>query len=115
MTLIVFGIAWLGATGNCQDGCPVGSPWAPGAWGSVVQFWGLAVPALIAMCSLVTAIATGRRRTSLVTWVLMTALLAGWVLFTAELSGITSPALWVAGLLVACAGGLPGVMLAAGD
>lgn len=47
-TLVFLLVAYIGATNNCEDGCPVGSRWAPGAWGSIVEPWGLAVPAVIA-------------------------------------------------------------------
>ena len=105
------------ATFNCEDGCPVGSQWAPGAWGSVVQLWFLAIPAVILAFGLVLAVATGRRRASWFCWLAMTGLLASWCLFTGvssvsvDLSGSNSHWMWLAGLLVACGGGLAGIRL----
>jgi hypothetical protein len=108
-------VALIFATFNCEDGCASGSRWAPGAWGSTVELWGLAVPAVIVACSLVWAVGTGRRRTSVSIWAAMTSLLVGWCLFTGvstvpiDFSGTNSHWMWLAGLLVACGGGLAGI------
>jgi hypothetical protein len=113
--LAFLGVALIFATFNCEDGCPTGSRWAPGAWGSTVELWGLAIPAVIIACGLVWAVGTGRKRTSLTIWALMTGLLVGWCLFTGvstvpiDFSGTNSHWMWLAGLLVACGGGLAGV------
>ncbi len=108
-------VALIFATYNCEDGCPVGSRWAPGAWGSTVELWGLAIPAVLVACALVWAVGTGRTRMSVTIWAAMTGLLVGWCLFTGvstvpiDLSGTNSHWMWLAGLLVACGGGLAGV------
>jgi hypothetical protein len=110
-------VALIVATFNCGDGCPVGSRWAPGAWGSVVQLWFLAVPAVILACGLVVAVATGRRQAAWFCWLAMTGLLIGWSVFTGvssasvDLSGSNSHWMWFAGLLVACGGGLAGIRI----
>lgn len=120
VTLAVVVVALIIATFNCEDGCPAGSRWAPGAWGSVVELWVLAVPAACAACGLVWAVATGRRRACRLTWLAMTALLIGWCLFTGvtsvsvDFSGTNSHWMWLAGLLVACGGGLAGVGVSLG-
>lgn len=112
--LAFLAVALIGATFNCEDGCPAGSRWAPGAWGSTVELWGLAVPAVIVACGLVWTVGTGRRRTSLTIWAAMTGLLIGWCVFTGassvpiDFSGSNSHWMWLAGLLVACGGGLAG-------
>jgi hypothetical protein len=108
-------VAWISATFNCEDGCPPGSPWAPGAWGSIVELWALAVPAFIAACGLVWAVGTGRPKASLLTWILTTVLLIAWCVFTGastvaiDFSGTNSHWMWLAGLLIASGGGLIGV------
>jgi hypothetical protein len=108
-------VALIVATFNCEDGCGPGSRWAPGAWGSTVELWGLAAPAVIVACGLVWAVGTGRRRTSFAIWATMTSLLVGWCLFTGvstvpiDFSGTNSHWMWLAGLLVACGGGLAGI------
>jgi hypothetical protein len=113
--LVFLAVALIVATFNCEDGCRVGSRWAPGAWGSTVELWGLAIPAVIVACALVWAVGTGRRRTSLTIWAAMTGLLVGWCIFTGasavpiDFSGTNSHWMWLAGLLVACGGGLAGV------
>jgi hypothetical protein len=111
-------VALIGATFNCEDGCRPGSPWAPGASGSVIELWGLAVPAALAACGLVWAVATGRRRASLTAWAGVTGLLVAWCVFTGassvsiDFSGTNSHWMWLAGLLVASGGGLVGVGVA---
>jgi hypothetical protein len=113
--LAFLAVALILATFNCEDGCAVGSRWAPGAWGSVVELWLLAVPAVLLACGLVFAVSTGRRRASWLSWLLMTGLLIGWCVFTGassvsiDFSGSNSHWMWLAGLLVACGGGLAGV------
>jgi hypothetical protein len=108
-------VAWIGATFNCEDGCPAGSPWAPGAWGSTVELWLLAAPAFLAACALVWAVGAGRPKASLLTWTATTALLVGWCVFTGvstitiDFSGTNSHWMWLAGLLTASGGGLIGV------
>jgi hypothetical protein len=112
------GDALITATFNCEDGCPPGSRWAPGAWGSLVQLFGLAAPAVIAVCVLVWAIASGRRLAATWAWALMTSLLIAWCVFTGvtsvpiDFSGTNSHWMWLAGLLCACVGGLPGLIAA---
>lgn len=108
-------VALLIATYNCEDGCPPGSRWAPGAWGANVELWALAVPAVVAACVLVWTVAAGRRWASLVIWIVFTCLLVGWCVFTGttavtlDFSGTNSHWMWLAGLLVASGGGLIGV------
>jgi hypothetical protein len=108
-------VAWIGATFSCEDGCPSRSPWVPGAWGSVVELWALAVPAFIAACALVWAVGTGRPKASLLTWTVTTVLLIAWCVFTGvsavtvDFSRTNSHWMWLAGLLVASGGGLIGV------
>jgi hypothetical protein len=110
-------VAWIGATFNCEDGCPPGSPWAPGAWGSTVELWLLAVPAFLAACALVWAVGAGRPKASLWTWTANTVLLLVWCVFTGvsaasvDLSGTNSHWMWLAGLLIASGGGLIGASL----
>ena len=114
--LAFVGVALILATFNCEDGCAVGSRWSPGAWGSLVQLFALAIPALISACILVWAIASGRRSAAIWAWVLMTALLIAWCVFTRvttvtiDFSSTNSHWMWLAGLLCACVGGLPGVL-----
>lgn len=113
--LAFLAVALIVATFNCDDGCTAGSRWAPGGWGSTVELWGLAVPAVIVACALVWSVGTGKRRMSLTIWAAMTGLLIGWCLFTGvssvpiDFSGSNSHWMWLAGLLVACGGGLGGV------
>ncbi len=101
---------------NCEDGCSPGSRWAPGAWGSVVQVAGLAIPATLAACTLVWAVATGRRRAALWSWLATTCLLSGWCIFTGaanvsiSFSQSNSHWMWLAGLLVASGSGAVGVI-----
>jgi hypothetical protein len=108
-------VALIIATFNCEDGCPPGSRWAPGAWGATVELWALAVPAVLAACGLVWAVGTGRRWASLLTWTATTGLLVGWCVFTGasavhiDFSGTNSHWMWLAGLLLAGGGGLVGV------
>ena len=115
--LAFLGDALITATFNCEDGCPVGSRWAPGAWGSLVELFGLALPAVIAACVLVGAIATGRRLAAVWAWLVMTVLLIAWCVFTGvttvaiNFSGTNSHWMWLAGLVCACVGGLPGVLV----
>lgn len=110
-------VAYIIAAYNCEDGCPVGSPWAPGAWGSTVEFWGLAVPAVVVACGLVCAVAMGRKWLSLSTWAIMTGLLIGWCVFTGassvsiDFSASNSHWMWLAGLLLASGGGLAGITI----
>ena len=52
-------VALIGATFNCEDGCGPGSRWAPGAWGSTVELWGLAVPAVIVAAAGTKLVITG--------------------------------------------------------
>ena len=110
-------VAWIGATFNCEDGCPSGSRWAPGAWGSTVELWGLAVPAVLTAGCLVWAVAAGRRRLALLSWATATAFLVAWCVFTGasavpvHFSGSNSHWMWLAGLLVASGGGLIGVVV----
>lgn len=105
-------VAWFVAVDNCEDGCPTGSPWAPGAWGSTVELWVLAVPAFLAGCALVCAVGAGRPKASLLTWAVNTVLLVIWCVFTGasattvNFSGTNSHWMWLAGLLVASGGGL---------
>jgi hypothetical protein len=107
--------AWIFATFNCEDGCPPGSPWAPGAWGSTVELWLLAAPAFIAACVLVWAIGAGRPKVSLLTWIASTVLLIGWCVFTGataatiDFSGTNSHWMWLAGVITASGGGLIGI------
>jgi hypothetical protein len=108
-------VAWIVAVNNCEDGCPTGSPWAPGAWGSTVELWVLAVPAFLAACALVWAVGSGRPKASLLTWTLNTVLLIAWCVFTGasaatiDFSGTNSHWMWLAGLLTASGGGLIGI------
>jgi hypothetical protein len=110
-------VAWIFATFNCEDGCPVGSRWAPGAWGSTVELWALAVPAFVAACGLVWAVVKGRRWLSLMAWVITVGLLAGWCVFTGvsavsiDFAGTNSHWMWLAGLLLAGGGGFVGVVV----
>lgn len=110
-------VALIVATYNCEDGCPVGSRWAPGAWGSTVELWVLAVPAVVVALLLVWAVAAGRHRMSIMAWALMSALLIGWCVFTGvstvpvDFSASNSHWMWLAGLLLACGGGLAGIAL----
>jgi hypothetical protein len=110
-------VALIIATFNCEDGCSPGSRWAPGAWGATVELWGLAVPAVLAACGLVWAVATGRRWASLAAWTATIGLLIGWCVFTGasavsvDFSGTNSHWMWLAGLLVAAGGGLVGVLV----
>jgi len=114
-TLAFLGVAWIIATFNCEDGCGVGSRWAPGAWGSNVELWGLAVPATLAVCGLVLAVAAGWRWASLVMWFINLGLLIAWCIFTGasrvpiDFSGTNSHWMWLTGLMVAAVGGLVGV------
>ena len=115
--LVFLAAAYIFATYNCEDGCPVGSRWAPGAWGSTVELWVLAVPAVIAAVFLVGAVATAQKRISLLAWTMMTGLLIGWCVFTGvstvsvDFSASNSHWMWLAGLLLACGGGLAGIAL----
>jgi hypothetical protein len=108
-------VAWIFATYNCEDGCPPGSRWAPGAWGSTVELWLLAVPACLAACALVWAIGAGRPKASLLAWTVNTVLLIAWCVFTGvsavaiDFSGTNSHWMWLAGLITASGGGLVGV------
>lgn len=110
-------VAVIYATFNCEDGCPPGSPWAPGAIGSEIELWALAAPATAAACLLTCTVALGRRRTSLLMWLVMTALLIGWCVYTGvssvpiDFSDSNSHWMWLAGLLVAGGGGLVGTAL----
>jgi hypothetical protein len=110
-------VAYILATFNCEDGCPTGSRWAPRAWGSTVELWALALPAFLASCGLVCAVASGRRRTSILAWTISLGLLLGWCLFTGtsavpiNLSGTNSHWMWLAGLLLAGGGGITGIKL----
>lgn len=119
-TLAFVLVAWIGATFNCEDGCPVGSRWAPGAWGSVVELWGLAVPAVVAAVALAVAIALGRRRVATVSWAAVTGLLLAWCVFTGtssvslDFSASNSHWMWLAGLIVASGGGLIGLIASRG-
>jgi hypothetical protein len=114
-SLLFLAVALIFATFKCEDGCPTGSRWAPGAWGSIVELCGLAVPAVLFACGLVWAVRTGRTRMSLTIWAAMTGLLVSWCLFTAvstvaiDFSETNSHWMWLAGLLVACGGGLAGI------
>lgn len=111
-------VALIIATYNCEDGCAVGSRWEPGAWGSTVELWVLALPAVAVALALVWAIATGRHRISLAAWSVMSALLIGWCVFTGvstvtvDFSASNSHWMWLAGLVLACGGGLAGIFLA---
>jgi hypothetical protein len=113
--LCFLGAAALIANANCEDGCGSNSPWAPGARGSVVELWALAIPAFIAASVLVWAVAKRRTRISSQAWIAMTGLLIGWCLFTTNiplsLSGNISHWIWLAGLLLASVGGLAGISL----
>lgn len=110
-------VALLVAVGDCEDGCAPGSRWAPGAWGSTVELWILAVPAFLAACALVWAVGAGRPKASLLTWTANTVLLIAWCVFTGasaptvDFSGTNSHWMWLAGLLLASGGGLIGVTL----
>jgi hypothetical protein len=114
--LAFLGDALITATFNCEDGCPAGSRWAPGAWGSLVQLFGLAVPAVLAACVLVWAIGSGKRLAATWAWALLASLLIAWCVFTGvtsvpiDFSGTNSHWMWLAGLLCACGGGLPGLL-----
>ena len=110
-------VALIFARFNCEDGCPPGSRWAPGAWGSELELWGLAAPAVLCACALVWAVATGRKRTSATMWAAMTTLLVGWCVFTGVSTVPLDPTasnshwMWLAGLLVASGGGAAGVWI----
>ena len=114
-TLVFLLVAYIGATNNCENGCPEGSRWAPGAWGSIVELWGLAVPAVMVACCLVWAVAAARKWAALWTWAAMTVLLISWCAFTGVssvpvgFSASNSHWMWLAGLLLACGGGLAAV------
>ncbi|MGN6870221.1 MAG: hypothetical protein ACTHMY_17665 [Solirubrobacteraceae bacterium] len=90
---------------------------APGAWGSTVELWVLAVPAFIAACALVWAVGAGRPKASLLTWIASTFLLIAWCVFTGvtavtiDPSGTNSHWMWLAGLITASGGGLIGVTM----
>lgn len=107
-------VAWIVSVNNCEDGCATGSRWAPGAWGAVVQLWGLALPAFLAGCVFAWAVLTRRERTSVVAWTATVGLLVLWCVFTGtsstdiSLSGTNSHWMWLAGLMLAAVGGLAG-------
>jgi len=96
------------AYSNCQDGCPPGSRWALGAWGTIVELWCLFIPALVMTLVLVVTITMGWRRAAQAAWITMTALLLTWSAFTLLIFQV----LCLLGLLVSCGGGLWGVRLA---
>ena len=93
---------------NCEDGCRPGSPFALGAWGTVVELWGLYIPALVMAAVLVVTIAAGWQRVAQAAWIAMTALLVTWSVFTFV---IVTP-LGLLGLLISCGGALYGVLIA---
>jgi hypothetical protein len=109
-------VAWIVATFNCEDGCRPGSRWAPGAWGTTVELWGLALPALLAAGALTVAVAMGWRRTAVMSWSAVTGLLIAWCVFTGvssvslDFGASNSHWMWFAGLLVASGGGLIGLV-----
>jgi len=104
------------ATFNCEDGCPPGSRWAPGAWGATGELWGLAVPAVAAAGALVVAIALDWRRVAVASWAGVTGLLLAWCVFTGASSVSLDPSasnshwMWLAGLILASGGGLIGLI-----
>jgi hypothetical protein len=113
--LCFLGAAVLIANANCEDGCGSDSPWATGARGSTVELWALAIPAFLAACVLVWAVARRRTRISSPAWIAMTDLLIGWCLFTTNITlsflGDISYWIWLAGLLLASVGGLAAITL----
>ncbi|HEY3829602.1 MAG TPA: hypothetical protein VGL57_10450, partial [Solirubrobacteraceae bacterium] len=64
------------------------------------------------------AIASGKRLAAVWAWTLMMALLVAWCVFTGvtsvaiDFSGTNSHWMWLAGVLCACVGGLPGLLAA---
>jgi len=104
------------ATFNCEDGCPPESRWAPGAWGAIVELWGLAVPAVAAAGAWWWPSHWVGRRVAVASWAGVTGLLLAWCVFTGASSVSLDPSasnshwMWLAGLILASGGGPIGLI-----